>query len=155
MHLVHAAAGEVARDLGKADETALLIAQRRDHDIGPEARAVLAHAPALVLEPAFGRGHLELACGPVAPDVLGCVEGAEMLADDLLRAIALEPLGADVPGPDVPLGIEGEHRVVLRLLDEQTIDVLGKVGGVGGHAQPATHGGAPPAQPRMVRAPEG
>ena len=53
------ALGQVARDLGKADELAGRRADRIDDDIGPEARAVLADAPAFALELAFTRGGLE------------------------------------------------------------------------------------------------
>ena len=49
--------GDVAGDLGEADQLALVVADRVDDDMGEEARAVLAHAPAFAFEPAFlGRG---------------------------------------------------------------------------------------------------
>src|SRR4029453_11368204 len=51
--LVALALGEVARDLREADELATLVAQRGQHHVGPEARPVLAHPPALVLEAPF------------------------------------------------------------------------------------------------------
>ena len=44
--------GQVARDLGEAEQRAGVVDERGDHHVGPEARAVLAHAPALVLEAA-------------------------------------------------------------------------------------------------------
>ena len=50
---VSLALGDVARDLGEADERAGFVADRIDHDTGPEPRAVLAHAPAFLLEPPF------------------------------------------------------------------------------------------------------
>ena len=42
--------GQVARDLGESDQRPRPVAQRRDDDVGPEQRAVLADPPALVLE---------------------------------------------------------------------------------------------------------
>ena len=42
-----------------------------------------------------------------------------MLADDLVGAVALEALGAGVPGQDMPLRVEHEDRVVAHALDEQ------------------------------------
>ena len=51
--------GQVARDLGKADQLAGRLADRIDDDVGPEARAVLADAPAFALELAFARGGLQ------------------------------------------------------------------------------------------------
>src|SRR5438093_13196618 len=41
---------EVARDFCKAAQMAGAVADRCDRDVGPESRAVLAHAPAFVLE---------------------------------------------------------------------------------------------------------
>src|SRR4029079_1222122 len=40
----------VASDLGEGDRLTVLVADRVDHDTGPEARAVLAHAPAFGFE---------------------------------------------------------------------------------------------------------
>ncbi len=49
------ALGQVAGDLREADERAVGVAQGGDDDVGPEQRAVLAHAPALLLEAADSR----------------------------------------------------------------------------------------------------
>src|SRR5262249_44304943 len=46
---------EIARDLREPVQLAGLVAQRGDHDVGPEPRAILANAPALVLDTAFER----------------------------------------------------------------------------------------------------
>src|SRR5690349_16371535 len=59
-----AALGQVARDLGKAAHLALCVAQRGNRHARPEEAAVLAHAPALVLDATFPGGELELARGP-------------------------------------------------------------------------------------------
>ena len=48
-HLRLAALGDVAGDLGKADQLAVIVADRIDDHAGPEERAVLADAPALLL----------------------------------------------------------------------------------------------------------
>ena len=53
------ALGDIARDLGEADEVAVLVADRIDDHIGPEAGAVLADAPALLLEAALAGGGLK------------------------------------------------------------------------------------------------
>jgi hypothetical protein len=58
-----ASLGEVARDLGKADDLAGWLPDRIDDDIGPEPVAVLADAPPLVHEPAFPPRGLERALG--------------------------------------------------------------------------------------------
>src|ERR1051326_6491988 len=44
-----AALGQIARNLGKADEIALAVTHRGQHDVGPERAAVLAHPAAFVL----------------------------------------------------------------------------------------------------------
>ncbi len=59
---------QVTGDFGEAAELAALVPQGRDDDVGPKLRAVLADAPALVLEPAFGVGDLQLVGGPAPVD---------------------------------------------------------------------------------------
>ena len=49
------ALGQVARDLGEAEQLAVRVVQRGDDHVGPETRAVLAHPPAFVLAAAFAR----------------------------------------------------------------------------------------------------
>src|SRR5438309_1101541 len=51
-----AALGDVAGDLGEADDVAGVVADRVDHHVGPEARAILAHPPAFLFEAALGGG---------------------------------------------------------------------------------------------------
>ena len=48
-------------------------------------RAVLAHAPAFVLEATFARGHFEFVLGPALGPAFRRVEHADVLADDLVR----------------------------------------------------------------------
>ncbi len=81
-----------------------LVVQGRDDDVGPKRRAVLAHPPALVLEPALGRGDLEFMGGPTPVDGLLRVEAGEVLADDLVGPVALDPLGPGVPETTWPCG---------------------------------------------------
>src|SRR5262249_9731152 len=94
------ALGQVARDLREADQLPPRVADGRDDHVGPEAGAVLAQPPPLVLEPPGGPGHLQLVLGPAPADGLLGVEAGEVLADNLLGLVALEALGAGVPGPD-------------------------------------------------------
>jgi hypothetical protein len=47
------------------------------------------------------------------------VEDREVLADDLLGCVALQPPRAGVPGLDVAVAVEQEDRVVDHRLDEQ------------------------------------
>jgi hypothetical protein len=131
--LVLAALGEVAGDLREAPQRAVGVAQRGDDDVRPEQRAVLADAPALVLEaPELGRA-LELDLGPAARIRLGRVEHREVLADDLGSRVALDAPRAGVPRQHVAGGAQHEDGVVGHALDERAeelrLDGLGPARG--------------------------
>ncbi len=104
---------------GEAQQFALLVLERRDDDVRPKLRAVLADPPALVLEATFGGGDLEFVGGPPPVDGLLRVKLREVLADDLVGLVALEPFGPGVPGDDPPLRVEHEDGVVRGPLNEQ------------------------------------
>src|SRR5439155_10796964 len=87
-----AARGQIAGDLRVADEDPVVVAQGGDDDVRPEARAVLAQAPALFLEAALARRDLELVRGVVLSARVGRVEDREVPADDLGLAVALDEL---------------------------------------------------------------
>ena len=55
--------------------------------------------------------------------VLG-VEAREVLADDLVGLVAVDPLGALVPGHHVAVGVEHEDRVVAYVLDQEVEALL-------------------------------
>src|SRR5690242_18114626 len=111
---------EVARDLGESDEGArCLVAERGDHDICPEARSVLAEAPALVLDPTRLRRDVELPRRLARVDVGLGVKDREVLADDLRFAVALEPRRAGIPRAHDAALVEEKDRVVRHALDEQ------------------------------------
>src|SRR5207302_1085190 len=75
---------EIARDFREAYERAVRVAQHRDDHVGPEARAVLAYAPAFILAaPLLGRD-LQLALWFPGAYVLLGIEHREVPADDLL-----------------------------------------------------------------------
>src|SRR5882762_1625142 len=117
---------EVARDLGEADQHAVAISRRAQHDVGPEARAILPDAPALFLETALGAGDLELAFRLSCADLLRRVEAGEVLPDNLLRAVSLDVLGPPVPGCHPALAIEHEDGVVLLPLKQQAPPLLAR-----------------------------
>nr|GEU28338.1 hypothetical protein [Tanacetum cinerariifolium] len=112
------ALGDVARDLGKADQGAVRVVHRVDHHAGPEAGAVLAHAPAFVLEAALRRlrQHLRRAAGCA---VFGRIKAGKMLADDFRLRIPLEALRARVPAADDAVGRQHVDGVVAHARDEQ------------------------------------
>src|SRR5262249_25541604 len=101
------------------------IAQGRDDDVGPEAAAVLAQAPALVLVLPRSGGDLQLPRRLARCYILRRIEAREVLADDLRGAVALDALGAGVPGEGAGLRVEEEDGVVLDPLDEEAEAFLG------------------------------
>src|SRR5262249_29421173 len=66
----------------------------------------------------FGRD-FQLPLALAGERVLLGIEAREVLSDDLVRSVALDPLGAGVPRGDVALGIEHEDGVVLDAFDEE------------------------------------
>src|SRR6185312_321889 len=101
------------------DERALLVADGGEHHVGPEARAVLAHAPRLFFVAAGFARQLQLAHALAGGLVLLGVQDRQVAADDLGRLIADDALGAGVPRRHVPVGVEHEDGVVADAVDEQ------------------------------------
>ncbi len=119
-----AALGQIARHLGEADQPARRITHRIDQDRRPEARAVLAHAPALRLEPALALGPVERDGGQAGLAILLGIEARKMLPDDLALGIALETLRARIPAHHEARRIEHIDRVIRHALDEQAESFL-------------------------------
>src|SRR6185437_9554317 len=94
--LLAAAFGEIAGDLRESEEGALGVAQRRDHDVGPEPCPVLAQPPALILEAAFHRRDLQLVLRPLAFHRIRRVEAREVAADDLVTLVSFDEAGAGI-----------------------------------------------------------
>src|SRR4051812_42598168 len=72
--LIFAAFGQVARDLREAEQLAGGIADDRQHHVRPEARAVLAHAPAFFLETSFQCRGVQLPLGKDLALLAGWIE---------------------------------------------------------------------------------
>src|SRR5919202_6669435 len=86
---------------------ALCVVDRVEDGECPEAAAVLADAPALVLEVAGLARDLQRPFRFPGGAVLGREEPREMLADDLRLEVALGPLSARVPARDD--AVRGQH----------------------------------------------
>src|SRR6185369_4907038 len=95
--LVLPALCQVAGDLGEAGELARPVVDCRDHDIGPEPGAVLAQAPAFVLETAVLACAAQFLLRPTGRDRLRWIENREVLPDDFLAPVALQFFGTGVP----------------------------------------------------------
>src|SRR5687767_14811386 len=86
--------------------------------------AVRFDAPAFLLGPAGAPRLGNLLPGFARLHVLWNVETREMLSDDLVPAVTLDPLGAGVPAGHNPFWIEQEDRVVGYALHEQPEPLL-------------------------------
>jgi hypothetical protein len=75
-----------------------------DHDVGPEEGAVLADPPAFVLEAPSARAIFSSCSGQPRATTFLRIEDGEVLADDLVGLVELQPLRARVPARDVPSG---------------------------------------------------
>ena len=74
----------------------------------------------MILDVSAFFGSPQVSFGPTVAAVLGRVEDRDVLADDLARLVALDALGAKVPGQDVAIGSHQEDRVVGDRLDQET-----------------------------------
>jgi hypothetical protein len=108
--------GAVARDL---DEAAGTILERHEEPRRPEARAILAHVPALVLGAAVGTSAASFGLGSAGHAVLRREGHVSAAADDLLLGVAEQALGTDVPARDGAVRVDGEDREVGRTLDDE------------------------------------
>jgi hypothetical protein len=120
--------GQVAGDLGEADEVSLRGADGVDDNMGPKLRAVLTNTPTLALESpralSFGQRQSGYVLGAFD---LG-VKGREMLADDLIRLITFEAASTRVPTGDATVTIQHVDRVVSDSLDEEPVAAIAGLG---------------------------
>ena len=122
--------GDVARDLGEAQQLSLLIAYGVNDDMRPETAAVLAQPPAFGFELAFPRRGFQRAGRHAPGAVLRRVEIGKMLADDFRRAVALDALGAGIPVGDDALGAEHVDGIVGDALNQQAKLLLALAQGI-------------------------
>ena len=119
LELGFAALGNVPGDLGEADELAVLV-DGVDDDAGPEEGAVLADAPAFLfiaaLFPGNSQGAQRLAVGAVDFGI----EAGEVLPDDFVGRITLDPLAADVPARDHAGRVQHVQRVVGNTFNQKS-----------------------------------
>src|SRR5262245_3120414 len=104
--------GDVVGHDGVPDESSLRIADRGDEALRPESAPVLADPPALFDRLAVGRRPLERSRGRALTGLLGGIEARDVLADDLVRGVSLEPFGTRVPALDAPRTVEHVEGVV-------------------------------------------
>ncbi len=113
--------GQIAGDLGEAEQLTGRIEDRIDHDIGPEPCAVLADAPAFGLEFALPLRSLQGASRQAGGAVFLAVEAGEMLADNLVGAVTLEALRAGIPAGHDAGRIEHIDGVIGNRFDQKPV----------------------------------
>jgi hypothetical protein len=95
----------ISRHHRKADQVPGVVVLGGDDDIGRELAAVLADKLHLLFVATPALGDLQRPLRRPALDLVGGIEAAEILADDLGRRVALDPLGAGVPVCTRPWGL--------------------------------------------------
>src|SRR5690348_1935610 len=126
------ALGKVAGNLGKRADISLRVANRGDDHVGPESRTVLSQPPAFVLESSSFPRSSELLVGPAALDSIRRIEGAEVLSDDFVRTVPLDPLGPRVPCANESVRVEKKDGVIRDPLDQLAKTLVGAKEVVGG-----------------------
>src|SRR5262249_31742295 len=103
----------------EAVEAPVFVAQRRNDYVRPETRAVFAQPPPFFLVSALGCGPFQLIRRPIAGNRVWWIKNGKVLADDFPRRIALDALGADVPGLDDAVLVEHEDGIVAHRFHKQ------------------------------------
>src|SRR6185437_10913256 len=93
-------------------------------DVGPEPGAVLADPDRLLPEAALRLGDLQVAVGLAGLHLLREVEAREVMPHDLAGFVALDALGARVPGRHPTPRVEHVNRVVLAALHQEAEALL-------------------------------
>ncbi len=112
--------GHVARDFGKAGDGAGAVVNGREHDVGPEAGAVFAHAPSLFFHAILGDGLAQKLGGTALLHIFLRKEAREVQAEHLVGLVSLDALCAGVPGEDVAVAVQQIDGVLADALDDGT-----------------------------------
>ena len=123
--LDQAALRQVPGQFGEPARVARRVANRREDHVGPEHRSILANPPPFDLVSALGRGRVQVALRSAARDVRRRIEPGEVLAHDLVRGVALDPLRAGIPAHDATFGVQHHDGGVGHALHHQPKAFLG------------------------------
>ena len=110
--LLLAALGNVAGDLGEADQLSFVIMDGVDDHMRPEGAAVLAVAPALILEAAVLQRGRQIRLRGALQTLLRAVKHRKVLADNLFSDIAFGALRPGVPVHYAAAGVQHIDGVI-------------------------------------------
>src|SRR6185437_5605772 len=106
------ALGQVPSHLGKANYLTVAIVNGVDNNACPKQGAVFADAPSFhFMFPGTSR-RFERPLRNTIRLVLFCIEAREVLSNDLLSLVPLDPFGSRIPVDDHPVGVEHENGIV-------------------------------------------
>src|SRR5690606_27887390 len=94
--------GDLAGNFGEAEMLPIVVKNGVDHHTGPEARAILADAPAFLFKLARFKRGAQRCSRLVVGSVFGGIEAREVLTDNLIGRVALESSGTGIPAVDEP-----------------------------------------------------
>jgi len=104
--------GDIPGDNRVTDQFVSIVVDGVDDHMGPETLPILAEPPSLPLEMPPVAGGIQRVLGQTGVYILRDMKTRQMLADDLLGAVALEALRAGVPTGDPPRQIQHEDGVI-------------------------------------------
>jgi hypothetical protein len=119
--------GQVTRNFCEADNLAVWASDGIDDDVRPKAASILPKPPPLALEAAL------LFCGPqrsgwkIYRSVFDRIEAREVVADDLVCRVTLEPFRAGIPARHKAARIEHVDCVVADPLDQHPVTPVGRL----------------------------
>src|SRR6266516_598020 len=111
--------GDILRDFREPVQLAVLVEEGRDGHVGVEAAAILADTPAVPLEAPLPCCCLQGSGRQAARPLLRFVEDREVLAENLVGTVLLDPLRTRVPAHHMPVAVEPKDGVILYAIDQQ------------------------------------
>src|SRR5713226_2895484 len=88
---------EIPRNFSEADQLATRLPHGSDDHVRPKSGPILPHSPAFVFESSVLCRYGQLPLRFAVSQVFFGIKTGEMLADNLVRTVALQPFGSSIP----------------------------------------------------------
>ena len=102
----------VASDFRKADDLAIIVGDRIDNHMRPEARPILAETPSFLLKTPGFASNAQGVGWRTGLHLFGKIEAREMLADDFVRPVSFDTFGARIPADHRAVRVKHVDRVI-------------------------------------------